>query len=133
MPVLIWLRMLPLMLLATLLVAGTSAHAQWKPTRDVEFVIPYGLGRGADLLARVLIKIITEEKLTPVNLVAVNRPGGGSAVGVGQVVATKNGDPHTLVLINPQTQITPLQVAEAKGWRDLTPVFNFMLDDYLLL
>ena len=133
MPVLIWLRMLPVVLLATLLVAGTPAHAQWKPTRDVEFVIPYGLGGGADLLARVLIKIITEEKLTPVNLVAVNRPGGGSAVGVGQVVATKNGDPHTLVLINPQTQITPLQVAEAKGWRDLTPVFNFMLDDYLLL
>ncbi|MGQ0675156.1 MAG: tripartite tricarboxylate transporter substrate binding protein [Rhodospirillales bacterium] len=112
--------------------AWTPANAQWKPTRDVEFVIPYGLGGGADLLARVLIKIVADEKLAPVNLVAVNRPGGGSAVGVGQVVSTKAGDPHTLVLINPQTQITPLRVKDAKGWRDLTPVFNFMLDDYVL-
>jgi putative tricarboxylic transport membrane protein len=110
----------------------TSAFAQWKPTKDVEFIIPYGLGGGADLLARQMIKIIADEKLTPVNLVAVNRPGGGSAVGVGQVVSQKNGDPHTLVLINPQTQITPLNVKDAKGWRDLTPVVNFMLDDYLL-
>lgn len=108
------------------------AHAQFKPTRDVEFVIPYGLGGGADLLARTIIKIITEEKLVPTAVVAVNRPGGGSAAGVGHVVASKNGDTHTLVLINPQTQITPLRVADAKGWRDLTPIYNFMLDDYLL-
>ncbi len=111
---------------------ATPALAQWKPTRDVEFVIPYGLGGGADLLARIVIKIMTEEKMVPTAVVAVNRPGGGSAVGVGSVVATKRGDPHTLVLINPQTQITPLRVADAKGWRDLTPVFNLMLDDYLL-
>jgi len=130
-----WLRAFAMSLVAAAVAIGAPATvvAQWKPTRDVEFVIPYGLGGGADLLARVLIKIIAEEKLAPVNLVAVNRPGGGSAVGVGQVVATKAGDPHTLVLINPQTQITPLQVKEAKGWRDLTPVFNFMLDDYVLL
>jgi putative tricarboxylic transport membrane protein len=95
-------------------------------------VIPYGLGGGADLLARTIIKIVTEEKLAPVSLVAVNKPGGGSAAGVGYVVSTRAGDPHTLVLINPQTQITPLRVKEAKGWRDLTPVTNFMLDDYLV-
>jgi putative tricarboxylic transport membrane protein len=125
-------RRAPLAALAAVAVwAAGPAEAQWKPTRDVEFVIPYGLGGGADLLARIVVKIVTEEKLASVNLVPVNRPGGGSAVGVGQVVATKNADPHTLVLINPQTQITPLTVKDAKGWRDLTPVANFMLDDYL--
>lgn len=122
------------LVLASIAFIGLTEHAnaQWKPTRDVEVVIPFGLGGGADLLARQLIKIIADEKLTPVNLVAVNRPGGGSAVGVGQVVSQKTGDPHTLVLINPQTQITPLRVKDAKGWRDLVPVANFMLDDYLL-
>jgi putative tricarboxylic transport membrane protein len=109
------------------------AQAEFKPSRDVEFVIPYGLGGGADLLARTLIKIITEEKLVPVSIVAVNKPGGGSAAGVGYVVASKAGDAHTLVLINPQTQITPLRVPEAKGWRDMTPVINFMLDDYVVM
>lgn len=128
-----WGRVVTVALVAAFAqIAAQPADAQWKPTRDVEFVIPYGLGGGADLLARHIIKIVTEEKMIPTALVAVNRPGGGSAVGVGHVVASKRGDPHTLVLINPQTQITPLRVADAKGWRDLTPVFNFMLDDYLL-
>lgn len=122
-----------LFVLAGVAVAASTAEAQWKPTKDVEFVIPYGLGGGADLLARTIIKIMQEEKLVPTSVVAVNKPGGGSAAGVGYVVAARSGDPHTLVLINPQTQITPLRVKDAKGWRSLTPVMNFMLDDYILM
>ena len=112
---------------------AAAAQAQWKPTKEVEFVIPFGLGGGADLLARTLIKIMQQEKLVPVSVVAVNKPGGGTATGVGYVMSSKAGDPHTLVLINPQTQITPLRVKNAKGWRELTPVINFMLDDFLLI
>jgi putative tricarboxylic transport membrane protein len=111
---------------------ASPASAQFKPSRDVELVIPFGLGGGADILARTIIKIITEEKLVPTTVVAVNKPGGGSATGVAHVVSTKAGDPHTLLLINPQTQITPLRVPEAKGWRDVVPVANFMLDDYMI-
>ena len=41
---------------------GRPALAQaWRPTRDVEFVIPFGVGGGADLMARVIQKIITDE------------------------------------------------------------------------
>jgi putative tricarboxylic transport membrane protein len=126
------LRAIGLGLLAAAAFSPAPAEAQWKPTREVEFVIPYGLGGGADLLARNIAKIINEEKLTTVSLVPVNKPGGGSATGVAYVVTSKAADAHTLVLINPQTQITPLTVADTKGWRDLTPVANFMLDDYLL-
>jgi putative tricarboxylic transport membrane protein len=129
-----FLRSMRLLVLGVIFgLSAIPAQAQWQPNREVEFVIPYGLGGGADLLARTIIKIIADEKLAPVALVAVNRPGGGSAVGVSHVVSTKARDPHTLVLINPQTQITPLRVADAKGWRDLTPLFNFMLDDYLMM
>lgn len=109
-----------------------TARAEWQPSEDVEFVIPYGLGGGADLLARTLMKIMTEEKLVPVNINAVNKPGGGASVGVGYVAATKQGNPHTLVLINPQTQITPMREPNALGWRALTPLANVMLDDYLI-
>lgn len=128
-----WPRLLAAAAAGAVAAAGAApAAAQWKPVREVEFVIPYGLGGGADLLARTLIKIMTEEQMVPASVVAVNKPGGGSAVGVGYVVSTRRGDPHTLVLINPQTQITPLRVKDARGWRDLTPLVNFMLDDYLL-
>src|SRR4029450_8811003 len=63
------------------------AQSDWKPNRDVEFVIPFAVGGGADLMARVIHKIITEEKLVPVPVALVNRPGGGGAVGVGYVAA----------------------------------------------
>lgn len=119
--------------LATAGLAGGGANAaEWRPTGDVEFVIPYGLGGGADLLARVVMKIMTEEKMVPVNVNAVNKPGGGASVGVAYVASARNGNPNTLVLINPQTQITPLRVKDSRGWRDLTPVANLMLDDYLI-
>lgn len=110
----------------------SPARADWVPTKDVEFVIPYGLGGGADLLARTVIKIVQDENLVPVTLTPVNKPGGGAAVGVSYVASTKNDDPHTLVLFNPQTQITPLRVEGALGWRSLKPVANLMLDDYLI-
>ena len=84
------------------------AQADWKPSRDVEFVIPFAVGGGADLMARVIHKVITEEKLVPVAVALVNRPGGGGAAGIGYVAASRKADPHTLILINGTTQITPI-------------------------
>jgi putative tricarboxylic transport membrane protein len=112
---------------------GAPAAADWKPTKDVELVVPFGLGGGADILARTVVKIITENKFVPQPINVVNKPGGGTAVGVAYVDAKKRGDPHTLVLINPQMQLTPLRVEGAKGWRQLTPVTSLMLDDYLIM
>jgi len=110
-----------------------AAHAQWKPTRDVEIIVPFGVGGGADLTARTVARIMSEEKVVPVAVTINNRPGGGTSVGIAAVVATRRGDPHTLVLINPQSVITPIKIPNSRGWRDLAPVANVMLDDYLLM
>jgi putative tricarboxylic transport membrane protein len=110
-----------------------AALAQgWKPTKDVEFVIPFGLGGGADLMARVIHKVIVEQKLVPVSIALVNKPGGGGAAGIGYVSASRKGDPHTLILINGTTQITPILNPSAKTLTEVTPVMNLMLDDFLL-
>jgi putative tricarboxylic transport membrane protein len=112
---------------------GRTAFAQaWRPTRDVEFVIPFGVGGGADLMARVIQKIITDEKLVPVAVNPVNRPGGGGAVGIAYVAASRSTDPHTLVLINGTTQITPIMVPTARTLSEVKPIVNVMLDDFLL-
>jgi putative tricarboxylic transport membrane protein len=97
----------------------------------VEFVIPFAVGGGADLMARVIHKIITEEKLVPVPIALVNRPGGGGATGVGYVSASRKADPHTLVLINGTTQITPIMNPAAKTLTEVSPVMNIMLDDFV--
>jgi putative tricarboxylic transport membrane protein len=104
----------------------------WKPTKDVEFVIPFGLGGGSDLMARIVHKIIVDEKLVPVPISLVNKGGGGGAVGIGYVAASRNADPHTLILINGSTQITPILNPQAKTLTEVTPVMNLMLDDFLL-
>jgi tripartite-type tricarboxylate transporter receptor subunit TctC len=121
---------------AAALLAGCAvapASAQWKPTQDVQFVVPFGVGGGADLMARIIVKVMTEEKLVSVPINVVNKAGGGTSVGIAYVANTHAGDPHTLVLINPQSQITPIRIPDSRGWRDLAPVANVMLDDYLLI
>lgn len=122
-----------LLFLGSFVLVGMPVFAQWKPTRDVEIVVPFGVGGGADLTARTVARIMVEERLVPVAVNIVNRPGGGTSVGIAHVVASKRADPHTLVLINPQSVITPIRVANSRGWRDLAPLANVMLDDYLLL
>ncbi len=108
------------------------SQAPWVPTREVEFVIPFGVGGGADLLARVMHKIMTDDKLVPVPIALNNRPGGGGAVGIGYVASRKAADPHTLILVNGSTQITPILNPAAKTLTEVRPVMNVMLDDFVL-
>lgn len=114
--------------------AAPSAFAQdsWVPTKDVEFVIPFGVGGGADLLARVIDRIIVEEKLVPVPVALVNQPGGGGAVGLGYVAASRADDPNTFILVNGTTQITPILNPDAKTLEYVRPIMNIMLDDFIL-
>ncbi len=118
---------------APLACAAPAAFAQtgWIPTREVEFVVPFAVGGGADLLARVIHKIIVEEKLVPVSIALNNRPGGGGATGLGYVTARKIGDPHTIILVNGTTQITPILNPAAKTLSEVRPSMNVMLDDFV--
>jgi putative tricarboxylic transport membrane protein len=113
-------------------VQGSFAFAQeWKPTKDVEFVIPFATGGGADIMARVIHKIITEDKLVPVPIALVNKPGGGGAAGIGYMSASRKADPNTIVLVNGTTQITPIITPAAQTLSEVTPVMNVMLDDFV--
>ncbi|MEQ1613490.1 MAG: tripartite tricarboxylate transporter substrate binding protein [Hyphomicrobiaceae bacterium] len=108
------------------------AQAAWVPTKEVEFVIPFAVGGGADLLARVVHKIMVDEKLVPVAIALNNRPGGGGAAGIGYVTSRKAADPHTLILVNGSTQITPILNPAAKTLSEVRPISNLMLDDFVL-
>ncbi len=77
-------------------------------------------------------KIIVDEKLVPTPIVLNNRPGGGGAAGLGYVTARKLGDPHTIIVVNGTTQITPILNPQAKTLSEVRPSMNLMLDDFLL-
>ena len=120
------------LVLLVLALAPLAAGAQgWKPTKDVEFVVPFAVGGGADLMGRVIHKIITEDKLVPVPVAIVNKPGGGGAAGIGYVSASRKADPHTLILINGSTQITPILNPNARTLTEVRPIMNVMLDDFV--
>jgi putative tricarboxylic transport membrane protein len=112
-------------------VGPALSQESWTPSKEVEFVIPFAVGGGADLLARVIGKIIEEEQLIPVPLALVNHPGGGGAVGLGYVAASRADDPHTIVLVNGTTQITPILNPDARTLVEVRPVMNVMLDDFV--
>jgi putative tricarboxylic transport membrane protein len=62
--------------LAAGLGSSGAPGAEWARTRQVEFVIPFGPGGGADMLARTLIQAVEEDGLVKVPIVPVNRGGG---------------------------------------------------------
>jgi putative tricarboxylic transport membrane protein len=84
-------------LLAALLLAP-AAHAQWVPTKPVEFIVAAGPGGALDQVARVTKQFFEEQKvLGDKPLIVVNRPGGAGKVAF-DVLASRPGDPHVLSL-----------------------------------
>jgi tripartite-type tricarboxylate transporter receptor subunit TctC len=78
---------------ALLLVAPASAHAQNWPTRAVKFIVPFGPGAGADIGARVLAEKLQAKWRQPV--VIENKPGGDGMIAI-QAYLGANDD-HVLM------------------------------------
>ncbi|MCE2452747.1 MAG: tripartite tricarboxylate transporter substrate binding protein, partial [Nitrospinae bacterium] len=70
---------LALTLFIVVALGTTQALAAWKPTRPIEFVIMAGKGGGADRIARLMQKIVTQNKWSPQPLVPINKKGGSGA------------------------------------------------------
>ncbi|MBC8022291.1 MAG: tripartite tricarboxylate transporter substrate binding protein [Burkholderiales bacterium] len=108
------------------LALATPAAAQWRPTKPVDIIVHTGPGGGSDLLARAMAAMIEKEKLVPVRINVVNKPGGNGAVAAA-AVAEKRGDAHTIGLITSVWIAGPLTSSEAKVTvHDLKPIAQLM-------
>lgn len=74
-------------------VSGDDAvtDGQWKPKKDITFVVPFDAGGTADIPARIISKYLTKYSDKPVNV--VNMPGAGGRVGAKRV-QNENPDGH---------------------------------------
>jgi putative tricarboxylic transport membrane protein len=116
--------------MATGLLAATAAvHAQgFKPNRPVEFVVHTGPGGGNDVLARRIAIITEQEKLLPVRLQVVNKPGGGTLTAMSYVVE-KKGEPQMIAAVANTWVTAPMTSAEAKvSWKELTPIVRLVTE-----
>lgn len=106
---------------AAMLLTGSQAIAEWAPTKNVEIVVPYSVGGGSDLNARLLAEVIKQESLMDRVPMVVNRPGGNGAIGTtytasqigsGEAIMTFNSGQMTSMIANPSSVqlsgITPL-------------------------
>lgn len=80
--------------------ASTPAEPEgWKPTKDVEMVIPASAGGGSDLWSRMMCNAVTANGISDANWVPLQKAGGAGAVGY-NYCATKKGDSHTLLSLH---------------------------------
>ncbi len=74
------------------------------PVRPITLVVPWSPGGGTDLTARAMAPILSKELSVPVN--AVNRTGGGGAVGHGSISSSRP-DGYTLGIITLEVVLPP--------------------------
>ena len=87
-----------------------------------------GPGGGNDVLARSIAVIAEKEKLLPVRLLVVNRPGGNGTLAAAYLYE-KEGDPNTIGFFTGNWLTNPLVSLEAKvSVHDLTPIARLVLE-----
>ncbi len=100
--------------------ASTAGFAQsWKPEKTVEIVVSSAPGGSNDRVARMIQKIVQEQKLIPVPITVLNKPGGNQTISR-TYINQFQGDAHYLEIGNPTliaNSITGLQ-----QFTDFTPV-----------
>ncbi len=115
-----------------LLAAATPAQAEFKPTHPIEMVVHGGPGSGNDVLARELISIIEQDKLSPVRLQVTNKVGGGSTAAASYVMS-KAADPYVIAIYTIVWVTDPLTQEEAKNrLQDMTPITRMMEEPALV-
>ncbi len=114
------------------LVAMTAppAQAAWKPTRNIEFIVPAGIGGGAGQMAQLIQGIIQKHKLLPVSMVVISKKGGSGAEGFLYVKNAK-GDPHKIIITLSNLFTTPLATGSPFSWKDFTPIAMMALDEFV--
>src|SRR3972149_3389454 len=99
----------------------TAAAAEWRPGKNVEFVVgttPTGV---FDRTARVLQKIIQEKKIVDVPVIVVNKPGGGQTISNAYLNAHP-GDGHYLEFTSGNLLSNHITGKNPITYTDVTPI-----------
>ena len=84
----------------------SSAAAEWKPRKPVEFIIMAGTGGGADQIARLLQGLIEKKNLSPRPFIPINKPGGSGGEAL-RYLKDKAGDNHVVMVTLNSFYTTP--------------------------
>jgi putative tricarboxylic transport membrane protein len=113
-----------------LIEAGVSCGqpADWKPDRNVEFIVGAAAGGANDRIGRAIQNALQTNRLIPVSMSVVNKPGGGQTIAMAYL-NSHPGNPHHLALASSSWMTT---IAGARGGgtthRDVTPIVRLFTE-----
>ncbi len=100
---------------------AAPAHAQWKPDKNVEFVIGTGAGGALDHTARVVQRIWRDGSLVSANVQVLNKPGAGQALAL-TYLNQFAGNGHYLSVVSGIIFSNHLTGKTTHAYTDFTPV-----------
>ncbi len=110
-----------------LTIAPDAYAADWKPERNVEWIVPTGPGSGVDNTARTLQMIMQNSKLVDAPMSVVNKSGGSYGVAL-NYLAQFNGDGQHL-MIQTSTPLSALLTGQISvDYFAFTPVANLITE-----
>ena len=102
-------------------VAAAPAAGEWKPTRNVEVVVPSSPGGAQDRTARVLQSILQGARLVETPVVLSHKPGAGHAVAAA-VLSQNARDAHYLLTTTSSLLTTHILGVNRHNYTDFTPI-----------
>src|SRR4051812_23553931 len=115
---------------ATTVYAGVTAaqNSSWQPTKAVELIASSAPGGSNDKTARVIQKILQDDKLVAVPVSVVNKPGGNQTL-ARAYLSQHPGDAHYFDIANPTLISNHIAGVSTQHYRDLTPI-ALLLNEY---
>jgi putative tricarboxylic transport membrane protein len=110
--------------------AQPSFAQSWTPQRHVEITVPNAQNSVLDTTARVIHRIMQDQKWLPVTSTLVNRAGGEQVIGY-TYLRTRTGDAHYLSFANPALLSNHIAGRQAFTYTDFTPIAFMLTDDYI--
>jgi tripartite-type tricarboxylate transporter receptor subunit TctC len=120
-------RALPALTFALAAVASTSALAAY-PEQPIKVIVAYAAGGGSDIIARLTAQYLQKHLGGGANVVVMNRPGAGGAIGFTELTTAK-ADGYTIGMINTPNVLTiPIERKANFHWQQYDLLGN-MVDD----
>lgn len=117
--------------LCVTMLGGCAGKKAEYPSQSVELVIPASPGGGSDTMGRLLVDIITSEKLCSQTVIPVNKAGGGGSAGQ-QYVNSKSDKDYTIFTINDAHTIAAT-VSGTRPKNNFTPIAMLATDQVLFV
>ena len=122
------MRLLTAVLVSVLAALPAWGQPAWRPEKQVEIILPTAPGGGNDTVARLMQKMLQDQKLVTTPILVMNKAGGNQTVSVAYH-AKHRADPHYLLLATSTLFTNQIQGLSPNNYRDF-PALALAFVDY---